>query len=151
MPLVLANARCTHHAHLLTSRYRHHIRCRLVHRLTVKSTHVHRASCACVVCCRGVRHSVRLSVCHKSVLGPVSKLVNVKSRKQRCIVAQLGNIGFGSKDLNEIQTRSLLTGTPNAGGLQEIVYTSCVIICVSQKRHKFGFLLPSRTNRFPSF
>ena len=28
----------------------------------MKSTHVHRASCACVVCCRGVRHSVRPSV-----------------------------------------------------------------------------------------
>ena len=31
-------------------------------RLMMKSTHVHRASCACVVCCRGVRHSVRPSV-----------------------------------------------------------------------------------------
>ena len=58
---------------------------------------------------------------------------------------------FGSKDLNEIQTRSLLTGTPNAGGLQEIVYTSCVITCVSQKRHKFGFLFPSHTTDFHHF
>ena len=136
------------------ARYRHHIRCRLVHRIDWRwNQHMFTARVALVWCAVVVYviPFVRLSVCHKSVLGPVSKLVNVKSRKQRCIEAQLKNVGFGSKDLNEIQTRSLLTGTPNAGGLQEIVYTSCVIISVSQKRHKFGFLLPSRTNRFPSF
>ena len=97
----------------------HVVRCCLVHRLMTKSTHVHRASCACVLCCRfgsgfggpwGLRtlgmagryravvvyviQSVRLSVCHKSVLGPMSKLVDVRSRKQRCIIAQLGNLGF---------------------------------------------------------
>ena len=109
MPLVLPDARGAHHAHLLTCKISSSrapsaflgpiagadvVRCRLVHRLMMKSTHVHRASCACVVCCRGVRHSVRPSVCHKSVLGPMSKLVNVKSRKQRCIEAQLGNVGF---------------------------------------------------------
>jgi len=109
MTLVLTDARGAHHAHLLTRTISssralsaflgliasaHVVRCRLVHRLMIKSTHVYRASCACVVCCRGVRHSVRPSVCHKSVLGPISKLVNVKSRKQRCIEAQLGNVGF---------------------------------------------------------
>jgi len=160
MPLVLTDAPGTHHAHLLTRTISsspavcvprliagaHVVRCCLVHRLMTKCTHVHRASCACMLCCRRVRRSVRPSVCHKSVLGPVSKLLDVRSRSParecRFLVP---------KNLNEIQTRSLLTGTPNAGGLQEIVYTFCVIICVSQKRHKFGFLLPSRTNRFPSF
>jgi len=159
MPLVRTDAEArSHHGHLLTRTTSsspapsaflgliaraHVVRCRLVHRL-MKSTHVHRASCACVACCRGVRHSVCLSVCHKSVLGPMSKLLNLRSR---CIVAQLGNLGFGAKNLDEIQTRSLLTGNTKcrwAAG-------NCVIICVSQKRHKFGFLLPSHANRFQSF
>jgi len=147
-----------------------------------KSTHVHRASCACVLCCRfgsgfggpwglrtlgmadpgdggplpccrGVRHSVRPSVC----LSQVSTRAYVKTGGCKITQTTLHHSPAREsrflvpKNLNEIQTRSLLTGTPNAGGLQEIVYTFCVIICVSQKRHKFGFLLPSRTNRFPSF
>jgi len=167
MPLVLTDARGTHHAHLLTRAISsspavcvprliasaHVVRCRLVHRLMTKCTHVHRDSCACMMCCRRVRHCVRPSVC----LSQVSTRAYVKTggckitqttlhrgpaRESRFLVP---------KNLNEIQTRSLLTGTPNTGGLQEIVYTFCVIICVSQKRHKFGFLLPSRTNRFPLF
>jgi len=76
---------------------------------------------ACVVCCRGVRYSVRLSVClsvcHKWVLRCMSKLPNVRSLKERCIVAHLRNLGFRAKDLDEIQTRLLQTGTPNAGGV----------------------------------
>ena len=108
MPLVLTDAPGTHHAHLLTRTISsspavcvprliagaHVVRCCLVRRLMTKCTHVHRASCACMLCCRRVRRSVRPSVCHKSVLGPVSKLVDVRSRKQRCIIAQLGNLGF---------------------------------------------------------
>ena len=79
MPLVLTDARGAHHAHLLTRTISSSravcvprliagadvVRCRLVHRLMMKSTHVYRASCACVVCCRGVGYVipfVRLSV-----------------------------------------------------------------------------------------
>jgi len=133
MPLVRTDAPGTHHAHLLTRTISSSpapsaflrliaradadvVSCRLVHRLT-KSTHFHRASYACAMCCRGVRYSVRLSVCHKLVLGSMSKLLNVRSRKERCIIAHLRNLGFCAKDLDEIQTRLLQTGTPNAGGV----------------------------------
>jgi len=53
-----------------------------------------RELCLCGVLSWCIRHSVRLSVCHKLVLGSVSKLLNVRSRKERCIVAQLRNLGF---------------------------------------------------------
>jgi len=82
MPLVRTDAKArSHHGHLLTRTTSsspapsaflgliagaHVVRCCLVHRL-MKSTHVHRASCACVACCRGVRHSVCLSVCLSQV------------------------------------------------------------------------------------
>jgi len=91
MPLVLTDARGTHHVHLLTRTISSSpapsaflgliaradvVRCRLVHRLMMKSTHVYRASCACVVCCRGVgyvipfvRLSVRLSSLFVIIIG----------------------------------------------------------------------------------
>jgi len=100
--------------------------------------------CGVLSWCTSFRPSVRPSVCHKSVLGPMSKLLNLRSR---CIVAQVGNLGFGAKNLDEIQTRSLLTGNTKCRWAAR----NCVIICVSQKRHKFGFLLPSHANRFQSF
>ena len=194
----------THHAHLLTRAISsspavcvprliagaHVVRCCLVHRLMTKSTHVHRASCACVLCCRfgsgfggpwGLRtlgladpggcgpwgwrtlgmagryRAVVVYVIQSVCLSQVSTRAYVKTGGCKITQTTLHHSPAREsrflvpKNLNEIQTRSLLTGTPNAGGLQEIVYTFCVIICVSQKRHKFGFLLPSRTNRFPSF
>jgi len=95
MPLVRTDAPGTHHAHLLTRTISSSpapsaflrliaradadvVSCRLVHRLT-KSTHFHRASYACAMCCRGVRYSVRLSVC----LSQVGTRVYVKTAEYK--------------------------------------------------------------------
>ena len=102
------------------ARYRHHPRrlrsygwlpvlmlCKMSSGTSTDEIHTFspRELCLCGVLSWCIRHSVRLSVCHKLVLGSVSKLLNVRSRKERCIVAQLRNLVFGDKDLDEIQTR----------------------------------------------